>query len=397
MHKLRILILVAALVLSQLPSQAQSDATSSDPLLLSSYIAWWAHDDRGYHPAVTFVYQNESGDDLSDQLIRFQARFLEIKNNYLSVTRNDIRGILEKGQQKNSTLIGSEPYELPIDANAWPTIECKVLYKIGDESEAHQLLLARVDRVTMTNEEALQRILSQTPGHPRQVKRAVSKRKRHEPPSETSEAAQAPEAPLAATALPLNGRNGKDAKTMPPKLVDKKPDNLWHFKNGAGLSDDFFQFEQAFGRPTTFDASSAKWTWAKYQPPGDVEIYAGARQPASKTDIVVAFIKSRKAISEPQLVALGKEFIGKYKSQPLGSPVRTVRYLPTGRVQITNLAAPTYHFSIFSTNDSPEDNRYYVVLSRLPSNAETTLLDQARRSKLIRFMLPVLGDAGDQQ
>ncbi|HEY9757816.1 MAG TPA: hypothetical protein V6C97_21795 [Oculatellaceae cyanobacterium] len=404
MQRLRITVLLAMFLCLQLTPPAPAE-DGNDPLLVSDYIAWWAHDDRGYHPAVTFLFQNESGEDISDQLVRFQARFLEIKNNYLSVTRSDIRPNMAHGEQRNYTLIGNEPYELPIDLNAWPQIECKVLYKIGDEAEAHQLLLARVDTITMTNEEALQRILSQH--STRRVKRVVTKKKKKVDPSDTSQTAyspaQAPEVPLTATALPLNGHSQPehksvktDTKQPPAKAPEKKTDLAWHFKSNAGLGDDFFEFEQAFGRPTTYDASSAKWTWAKYQPPGDVEVYAGARQPGSKADVVVAFLKSRRPVSEPQLINLGKEFVGKLKSQPLSNPTRSVRYLPSGRVQVTNLAASSLHFSIYSTNDTPEDNRYYVILSRLPSNAESTVLDQARRSRLLRFVLPVLGDAADQ-
>ena len=400
------MVLLAMLICIQLPLSTRADE-GSDPLVMTDYIAWWAHDDRGYHPAVTFMFQNESGEDLSDQLVRFQARFLEIKNNYLSVSRNDYRPNMAKGEQKYYTLIGSEPYELPIDLNAWPQIECKVLYKLGDEADAHQLLIARVDTVTMTNEEALQRILAQH--STRHVKRSVAKKKKKIDASEMSQTAYSPaqaplpEVPLTATAMSLNGKpdtdhksTKSDSKVPPPKPADKKPDTPWHFNKNAGMGDDFFEFEQAFGRPTTYDASSAKWTWAKYQPPGDVEIYAGARQPGSKADVVIAFLRSRRQLSEPQLISLGKEFVGKLKSQPLGNPTRTVRYLPSGRVQVTNLAASSLHFSIYATNDAPEDNRYYVILSRLPSNAESTLLDQARRSRLLRFVLPVLGDANDQ-
>jgi hypothetical protein len=405
-HRLRIIVLLAVLLCTQLPVSVLADE-GNDPLVVSDYIAWWAHDDRGYHPAVTFLFQNESGEDISDQLVRFQARFLEIKNNYLSVSRSEIRPNMTRGEQRNYTLIGSEPYELPIDLSAWPQIECKVLYKIGDEADAHQLLIARVDTVTMTNEEALQRILSQH--STRRVKRMVSKKKKKTDSSDMSQTAYSPaqapppEVPLTATAMSLNGKpepdhksNRGDTKASASKLPDKKPDSPWHFNKNAGLGDDFFEFEQAFGRPTTYDASSAKWTWAKYQPPGDVEIYAGARQPGSKADVVVAFLKSRRQVSEPQLISLGKEFVGRLKSQPLVNPTRTVRYLPSGRVQVTNLAASSLHFSIYATNDTPEDNRYYVILSRLPSNAESTLLDQARRSRLLRFVLPVLGDANDQ-
>jgi hypothetical protein len=100
---------------------------------------------------------------------------------------------------------------------------------------------------------------------------------------------------------------------------------------------------------------------------------------------------------ESQLIALGKEFIAKYKSQLLGAPVRTVRYLPGGRVQQTSLAAAAFHFTIYATNDSADDNRYYVALSRVPGSSEAMLLEQAKKSKLLRFMLPVMGDSVEPQ
>ena len=263
----------------------------------------------------------------------------------------------------------------------------------------------------MTNEEAQQRILSQS--MPRQIKiKGKHKRK--------PEIAQEPLKPLSATALPLNslapnsgasnsgapnsgasnsGASNSANRKSPGSSLNKngKSDIALHGKSRAGLSDDFFDFEQAYGRPVSYEAATSKWTWAKYQPQGDVEIYAGAKQSTSKADIVLAVLKGKKVVPENQLVQLGKELLGKYKSQPLGPPVHTVRYLPSGRVQLANLQASTYHFIIYSTNDSAEDNRYYVVLSRLPGSTEPLLLEQARRSKLLRFMQPVLGEGPEQE
>jgi hypothetical protein len=118
MRNLRLLLLIALILLSQIPAYADGDSSSdSDALVVSNYIAWWAHDDLGYHPAVAFLYQNETGDEIPDQ-IRFQARFMDIRNNYLSVTRSDIRPLLQKGAQRHDTLVGNESYELSIDAKS---------------------------------------------------------------------------------------------------------------------------------------------------------------------------------------------------------------------------------------------------------------------------------------
>jgi hypothetical protein len=419
MRNLRFLLLIALMMLSLIPAYADGDTSSdSDSLVVSNYVAWWAHDDLGYHPAVAFLYQNESGEDIPE--IKFQARFMDVRNNYLSVTR-DTRPHLERNAQRHDTVMGNESYELSIDTKSWPQIECKILYKIADEPEAHQLLLARVEQITMTGEEAVQRLLSQAPA--RRVKGKTGKRKHKIEPVDTSTAshdnpppaAPAPEAPLSAgSALSLtaknNGNNGnnagnnsstknketKESRESKKTIVDKRADSGWHFKSAAGVSDDFFDFEQAYGRPVTYEAAPSKWTWAKYQP-GELEIYAGAKSGSSKVDVVVAFVRSKKPLPESQLIALGKEFIAKYKSQLLGAPVRTVRYLPGGRVQQTNLSAAAFHFTIYATNDSADDNRYYVALSRVPGSSDATLLDQAKKSKLLRFMLPIMGDAVEQQ
>jgi hypothetical protein len=403
MRNLRFLILIALMVISQIPVYADNDSSSdSDSLVVSNYVAWWAHDDLGYHPAVAFLYQNETGDDIPE--IRFQARFVDIRNNYLSVTR-DTRPLLPKSYQRHDILMGNESYELSIDTKSWPQIECKILYKAGDEAESHQLLLARVEQITMTSEEALQKLLAQAPS--RRVKAKPVKRKHKvDPTPDTSTVNQgqgtAPEAPLSAgSALPLSGRDNNNNKnninstkskgtkeSNEPKktTADKKADSGWHFKNSAGVSDDFFDFEQAYGRPLTYEAAPNKWTWAKYQTQGDLEIYAGAKSGSSKVDVVVALVRSKKPMPESQLIALGKEFIAKYKSQLLGAPVRTVRYLPGGRVQQTSLAAAAFHFTIYATNDSADDNRYYVALSRVPGSSE-----------VLRFMLPVMGDSVEPQ
>jgi hypothetical protein len=270
----------------------------------------------------------------------------------------------------------------------------------------------------MTGEEAVQRLLS---APSRRVKSKTVKHKRKtDQVGDTSTVNQDQTAPPASQEVPLSAgsalsltakgnsnsstknkdaKDNKDTKDREAKkvTVDRKIESGWHFKNAAGVSDDFFDFEQAYGRPVTYEAAPNKWTWVKYQAQSDIEIYAGAKPGSSKADIVIAFVKSKKPLPEGQLIALGKEFISKYKSQLLGAPVRTVRYLPGGRVQQTSLSASSFHFNIYSTNDPTDDNRYYVALSRVPGSSDLILLEQAKKSKLLRFLLPVMGDAVDQQ
>src|SRR5277367_1095112 len=90
----RILVaFLAALMYSLNALAIAQDGVSkkADPIDLLSYIAWWSHDDAGYHPAITFKYENLSGEDLTGSELRFQARFTDLRNNYLSVRRNDVK------------------------------------------------------------------------------------------------------------------------------------------------------------------------------------------------------------------------------------------------------------------------------------------------------------------
>ena len=131
MDKLRFFLFSTILVMVHLPACGQSSDSSSGSLVLLNYIAWWAHDDRAITLQLLLPSRTKLARISLIRLLRFQARFIEIKNNYLSVARDDIRRVLAKGgQSQPETLVGSEPYELSIDVNSWPQIECKVLYKL---------------------------------------------------------------------------------------------------------------------------------------------------------------------------------------------------------------------------------------------------------------------------
>ncbi len=389
MQRISVALLVALAFAWNVTVFAQDEgARKGDQLQLLSYIAWWSHDDAGYHPAVSFKFENTSSEDLSGSELRFQARFTDLRNNYLSVKRMDVKvPNLEPGHQLYETMTCRDPYELPISIDSWPQIECKVLYKVNDDQEPHQLLIARVDEVTMTNEEAVEKMLRAQPI----TRTPRGKRKR--------KVDTTAEPPLAATALPLSGSMPDKKDNPAPKStgvkskgVEKSSEGGVHVRTSAGLGDDFFDFEQSFGRPITFDSTSGRYTWAKYSRPNDFDVYVGARQPSSKADMVIVVVSNSKPIAEPTLIQIGKDFAGKMKGQSLNGPSRTVKYLPTGRVQVSALSASAYHFSIYATTDASEVNHYCLILSRLPGNFESIVADQARRSKLVHFLTPLFGE-----
>ena len=119
------------------------------------YVTWWSHDAVGYHPAILLKVENTSGQDLSGTVIRFQARFTDLRNGYVTVARQEKRTDFAYHQQIPLMLRGPSSFELPIDENAWPTIECKAMSRIGDVGDegTQDLVVTRLESVTMTDEE----------------------------------------------------------------------------------------------------------------------------------------------------------------------------------------------------------------------------------------------------
>ena len=130
---IRLLFSIAVLLIlncaSGLSCQAaiaeDSDLGNTQPLpskhlQVVNFITWWSHDAVGYHPAIIIKYENISGRDLSGQVIRFQGRFTDVRNGYVTVARKELHEDLPVGGQKFLLMRGPSSFELPIDENSWP-------------------------------------------------------------------------------------------------------------------------------------------------------------------------------------------------------------------------------------------------------------------------------------
>jgi hypothetical protein len=386
--------LALALIFFQIANPLLAAAQSSDSptatppaLMISKCVTWWSHDATGYHPAIYLQYENDSGHDLSGQLIRFQCRFTDIRNGYVTVARKEMRTALANTRSQRVILRGPTPFELPIDENGWPNIECKAMSRIGEVGDegTQDLILCRLESITLSDDEALERLEKQDD---------MRKGKYIAQPSQKGRNNQ-PEKPLTAS-TPLLRLTDPPEKS--PGKGDKKPPGKGASidfsipAKGPGLGDDFFDFEQAFGRPAEVDPTSGRWTWVHYKEPDNSDIFVGARHPNSKADVVVASVHSNKALTDSQVNSIAHVYAGKYKAQPLGSPNHSVRYLASGRVQVTTMASSTYHLSVYNIGDA-KDGNYVLILSRIPGTVEGTLTEQVRTSHLLNFLKPVLGDA----
>lgn len=370
-----------------------SDARATR-LQAQSVLTWWSHDATGYHPALGLLIENSSSRDLTGTLIRFQGRFLDLRNGYTQVAREEFDGEFRRNQQRFIKLRGPTPYELPIDKDQWPRIECKVMCRVGsvgDES-TQDLVVSRIDKITMTDEEAMEK-LRQDQG--RRIIRAGSQNDSGRKAKEPRETRREPVKPLVATAGSLNhDRPGNGSK---PSAAPSPPrgglNKLLLQGSFAGLGDDFFAFEQAFKRPKETDARDPSWTWARFVPDADgAEIIVGSKGRTGKADIIVAVVPSFLVSQESQVVTLAQLLYKRHKTDKLRGPQMSVRYLPSGRAQVGTLSGTGCRGAIFYPRGTVgNDSNYLIQLSRLPEDLDNLLSAQTKRVPMLQVYSPFAG------
>lgn len=374
---LSVLLSVMLAPISSFPAAAQSDQSLGAPMARISpvgFITWWSHDATGYHPAIYLWLENTSGVDLSGQPIKFQGLFRDLRNGYVTVARNELHSDFKPTQALRMALVAPTAFELPIDKFSWPSIECKVMCRIGSVGDegTQDVIITKVEQQTMTDEEAFQRLIE----GPHMV---AHRRKERAVPAK----------PMSATALSLA------APATHPASNDRKGGLSHYIQTGsaAGLGSDFYVFDQSFGKAADYDAKDPKWTWVRYMhndPP--FTLYAGARGRASKVDMIVVTMPADAVQQESQLIALAKSLSGEFKSQALSNPVKSVKYLPTGRVQLTTAQSRSY--KMFVTSPLGADNNQYIIgLSRMQGDPRATLAENAKRIGMLRFLTPAVADA----
>ncbi len=371
-----------------LPSGLATDSEESPgrqaSLTVLNYATGWSHDAVGYHPAIYLLAENTSGHDLSNKFIRFQARFTDLQTAELSVGRKDQRKPLKPHQQIFISIEGSRGYELPFEVHQWPSIECKVMCRVGNVGDegTETLLIARLESVTKTAEEAFEQ-LNQTSGFDASIHRP-------RPPALSSPASATPsfscprpkvEKPLLATAEKLLLPRGKTRPDYPVTTI-----SLLGSKSLPGLGDDFWDFEQRFGLPQATDTRLPDWTFARYKHAASgAEIIAGSREHGGKVDLLMLKVSRSDGTSEIALVNAARSLSGKFKTQSLSQPMRSVRYLSSGRVELVNASAPGYKVVVLAPSHAEEsDNSFILALSRLPQDIEPLLATLCQKSPLLK-------------
>ncbi|MBX9693837.1 MAG: hypothetical protein K2Z81_15735, partial [Cyanobacteria bacterium] len=190
-------------------------------------LTWWYHDAIGYHPAILFTMENVSGEDLSGLMIKVQARFTNMSTGNVNVARKELQCELKPNKQVNVRLWAPTAYELPIDQNQWPKMECKVMCRVGEggDETTQNLILTKVNPITMSDMAAEHDLIQQP---------FVKVPKRNKTPV-------AGEKPLVAMAGSLKGKDG-----------GRSGESISDFLKSQfipGLGDDFYLFEKKYGRP----------------------------------------------------------------------------------------------------------------------------------------------------
>lgn len=360
----------------------EGSKTPVDKLATTGYVTWWAHESNGYHPMILVRVKNYSAKNLSGELIRFQCKFTDLTSGIVRTGKKEVMKAFESKHEIFAVLRNPQAYDLAIDEDQWPTIECKVLCRVGDVGDegTQTLLVTRVDKITMTEQEAFER-MSRLGDLNRQDS------------SETGRARQSgvkpgePEKPMVAKAGKLPGAGQKKKVNSPNTMSYLTGHKL------PGLGDDFYQFEKTYGLPAATTTADQGWTWARYrnsEPP--LSVIAGSKGKSGKVDVIIVEMPDAGLNKDVEMTAIAKALSGELRSQKPGAPARSVRYLPGGRMQLLTCNASGYHSAFFSSEKRNENgSQSFFVLSRVPGNLVDLITEHGKHAALVQPAAAALG------
>jgi hypothetical protein len=358
---------MVATLSASLPVSADA-AAAKGGIRVVNYVTWWSLDPSGYHPTILLKVENASGRDLTAQLIRFQGRFMDLRTTMVTVARDQQQRQFVPRQQLLVWLRGPEAFELGMNANQWPNMECKAMVRIGDVDDGgtQTLVITNVDRVVMSDDDARQQLEKL-----REYTQSVSSGQFDE------ESFSDPEAAMKASASKFKLSRPQDKSSSPAAFLAEK--------KLPGLGSDFHLFEQSFGLPTSVETNNPGWTWAYFQHPNPhFTVYAGSRGRTGKVDALVVTVPGANALDDFHLTGAARNLSGVFRNSKLGRLQHSVRYLPSGRTHTAQAAAIGYRLSYVSSGASRQDGISLLLISRLPGSPEAFLAEQAKKSAMLK-------------
>jgi hypothetical protein len=412
------------------PSQAAAprltQPVNSAKIMVPAFVTYWTHDGLGYHPSISLNVQNDTGQNLVGQTVQMQAHFMLLSEGISTISRWQTSFDLIGGiQQVNTEAHGKRPFELPIDPNEWPLIECKVLCKIGD-NPGQTVLITRIQAVAMNDDEARSALNNQLSRYRLNKYKVDTQRKKdalaakNDPrPAPVSNATTAPkpvkqpraeappqpEKPLTAVAASFSNPIASGTNSAAPVRENLSGSAVEAFigkvASQPGLSDDFYLFEKLYGLPVQTDVKDKNWVWAEYRKTPGTRVLAGSKGRTGKADTVIAVIKQDN-LSDAQTVNCIKAIAGKFKSEKLSPLEHSVRYVDTsisasGRLELTQLSGQSFRGLSFRVREPDGTHSTAVAVSRLPGALFEQIKAEGHTTDLLNFLLPSLGEQEARQ
>ncbi len=371
---------------------AQSDEEHKPRnLRVLNHLTGWSLDSNGYHPAVYMLLENISGRDLSGITIKMQGKFTDIHTMEPSTAKTEIRRALKPHQQFPIALLAPQGFELPRDPNFWPNMDCKVMIRVGSVADegTEYLLVTKVDSVTATQEDSFQK-LNEVTSYDRSHHQPASSThfppphrhpNAHVPrPGKPSAKQEAPVEPLVATAGKLGAPPAVPAgKTKFEVLTDKSM---------PGLGSDFYEFEKSFGMPAVTDAKKKDYTWARFRhQQSGTDIVIASKGSTGKADLIAFMVPKTEATPDQRMLDRLKVFAGANKSAKLSGLNKSVRYLPTGRLELASSSAPGLKIMCMSVPESGDHAAgTLVMITRLPSEPDELLRSHVSGNEVLKTL-----------
>lgn len=359
---------------------AQGDALRSFRLL--NYMTGWSLDTTvGYHPCVYLYLMNISNRDLSSEAIKFQGKFTDLQSAEITRGKLEIRRPLKPNQTTAVCICANGRYQLPIQTHLWPLLEAKIMLRVGETEgdSTETVVTTTIDSEVRSAEQAFS-ALNQISSFERKPAAAPSVHPRRiESKSQSGHAA---------AAVP-----GKNNGTAAPAVAARPAlPTLFASKGLPGLGDDFYNFEQFFGRPVRLDTDRPAWTWSEYKHAATgARVFVGSHGRSGKADLILFLGQGN--ITESALLAGAPAFAGMAKAAGLEKPVKSVRYLPTGRIEIALQKGQAYNVACVSP-DNPAAAGRVLILAKAAKDLDLVMFEPLRASKLLAG-LPFARGAGE--
>jgi hypothetical protein len=361
-------------------SSGNDDEHKSRNLALLNYLTGWSLDSGGYHPAIYMLLENTSGRDLSGVTIKMQGKFTDIHTLEPSTARIEVRRSLKPHQQFPVALVAPRDFELSRDPNYWPVMECKAMMRVGNVGDegTEYLVVTKVEQTTATQDDAFQKLNEQT-SYNRSSQSSGRHEPREKPGGREPGSEKTPVKPLVAKAEQL--------KPLSPAAVSSaKTADIFSVKPLPVLGDDFYSFEKGFGLPVAIDAKKKNFTWAKYRHAGSgLEVIVASRERSGKVDLIAFLIPRASVKSGEYLMEQCKLFCGSKHQFKAGPASKSVRYLPSGRLELLSLTSPNQKIlsmALPDANDRPAS--YLVMISRLSQGPDEVLRSHQSTTDILK-------------